>query len=317
MTNKIIIGLALCVVGLFYLAINLWSENDTMAEPQPQPQPQIISQQEENFTSKNNEPVTHEQSATPLVKEKEAEPKEKVAPEDSTDEKKVCQLANQYNDWYPSGNSYESTTFITEVKAWAATRGYFETEYSHGSLDVKKRSDYDYYALEDLEEMAEAGDSMANVRLAYRLYLKGDKESLEKAQPYCNRAIADGYTALIMCKTTNIMYEISDLDQQEKTELNRKNKERLELDYLAWQGAAEQLGDELGAEFSVNIMPEQEFEFDTTSVQQRTSELVDSVQSYRKHLGIEEIQQPPMPKLLAYLLKNPENIQEEINACFE
>ncbi|MBV34939.1 MAG: hypothetical protein CMP47_05700 [Rickettsiales bacterium] len=313
MTNKIIIGLALCVVGLFYLAVSLWSENDTPAELTPE----ITSEQKVSLIKKDKEPAISELSVTQPVKEKETEPKEKVAQKDAADDKKVCQLANQYNDWYPSGNSYESTAFIAEVKAWANTRGYFETEYSRGSLDVKKRSDYDYYALEDLEEMAEAGDSMANVRLAYRLYLKGDKDSLQKAQPYCNRAIADGYTALIMCKTANLMHEISDLDQQDKTELNRKNKERLELEFLAWQGVAEHLGDELGAELAVSIMPEQEFEFDSASVQQKTTELVDNIQSYRKHLGIENVQQPPMPKLLAYLLKNPENIQEEINVCFE
>ncbi|GAA0207031.1 hypothetical protein GCM10009123_13140 [Kangiella japonica] len=313
MTNKIIIGLALCVVGLFYLAVSLWSENDTLAEQSPE----IISQQKVSLAQKDKETATSELSVTSTVKEKEAEQKENVVQEDVAETKEVCQLANQYNDWYHLGNSYESTAFIAEVKAWAGTRGYFETEYSRGSLDVKKRSDYDYYALEDLEEMAEAGDSMANVRLAYRLYLKGDKKSLQKAQPYCNRAIADGYTALIMCKTANLVYDISELDQQDKTELNRKNKERLELEFLAWQGVAERLGDELGAELAVSIMPEQEFEFDTASVQQKTTELVDNIQSYRKHLGIEDIQQPPMPKLLAYLLKNPENIQEDINACFE
>lgn len=313
MTNKIIAGLALGVVALLYLAVNLWSEDEVTDGllPQKASQQEISSEAEKEVAIAEKQDVPSPEDSTPET----IEPK---VTQDSEPDKEVCQLANQYNDWYPSGNKgYESAAFMDEVKAWAATRGYFETEYSKGGLDVKKRSDYDYYALEDLEEMAGAGDSMANVRLAYRLYLKGDSESMERAQPYCNRAIIDGYTGLVMCKTSYLLMQVYEERAKEGDEADVDKQKQLETDLRAWSDVVSELGDTLGAEISKNMLVDTEHEITQETVKQRSEELKNSILQQRKELGIGDIEYPKTPELLMYVLNNTENIQEEINACFK
>lgn len=316
MTNKIIAVLGACVIALAILAYNLWSDDkaekaskfeetakvdgDNSVEPERVllEQPEIKNEHKDD---KLDASVVEEQNEAAEVSQNE----------------KLCQLANKYNDWYPKNNTYESESFMQEVKAWAFARGYFETEYSKGSVDIKKKSDYDYYDIEDLKEMAHAGDSMANVRLAYRMYLNRGEGGLEAAQPYCERAIVDGYTALTMCKSSYLIGLLNEERRKEKDDIDRDKLRQLELEFLGWQGVPEALGDELSSKLDLFLLPEAEFEFEPETIQQKTSGIVGSIKQQRAQLGIAEIEYPPAPDLLLYVLDNAENIQEDINGCFE
>ena len=315
MTNKIIGALALCVIALAILAYSLWDQD----EPS---EPTKTAEQKETSENVGTEVAQPEIDVAPEEKEPLTTAVEETTPSDSDGESEevnetLCQLAGHYQDWYPKNNSYESERFLEEVRAWASSRGYFETEYSKGSVDIKKQSDYDYYDIEDLKEMARAGDSMANVRLAYRMYLQRKDGSLEAAQPYCERAIVDGYTALTMCKSTYLVGQINKERRKEEDKIDSDRLRELELEYLAWQGVPEALGDELGAKLNISLLGESEFEFELQAIESRTSGIVSNIEQQRAQLGIGEIEYPPAPELLVYVLENAENVQEDINACFE
>lgn len=321
MNNKIIGLLALCVIALTVVAFQLWNQESQPKEPtaaivEPldnsskgltkQPERVTVDTKSAQETSNNAESVVKNDEDTPTSDDYDP---------------KLCAMAEQYTDWYPQGNghglNYESETLMQDIRAWASTRGYFETEFTQGSLEVKKRSDYDYYEIDALEDMAKAGDSMANVRLAYRLYLKGDKDSIERAQPYCDRAIADGYTALIMCKSSAIVREIYSERRKGDEEKDMDKLRRLELEYHAWEEVSTILGDKLGAKLSFNMLGDKAMDFDPEDIQQRASSMVNTIKQRRQQLGLGPIKHPEMPKLLEYMLKFDTDPSGALNACFE
>jgi outer membrane protein OmpA-like peptidoglycan-associated protein len=319
MTNKIITILAVCVIALAVLAYNLWHQGeDTLpvSETVPEKSAEQAVKEVRPVKPENKPPLKEIEDSATLVNEEE-----NTADEDEEDkpekDEKLCQLADTYNDWYPKNGGYESEKFMEDVKSWAFSHGYFETEYSKGSLDIKKQSDYDYYEIDDLEEMAKAGDSMANVRLAYRLYLKGDKENMERAQPYCERAIVDGYTALVMCKTSYLTTKIYEERRKEDQEADAELQRELELEYKAWGNVSGALGDELGSKLTSNMLADEEFEFESETITQRTQAILTDIEQRRQQLGIGEIKHPPVPELLAYVLENEKGSREKLNACFE
>ncbi|GAA4359705.1 hypothetical protein [Kangiella marina] len=319
MTNKIIGLLAAVVIVLALVAYHLWSEDKgVLIEDVPTtPMENTEASQPARATEKTDASVELTDKDEQPTPPKAVVAKRQNESASDNENKEICQLVDQYDDWYPKGDSYESEKFMDEVKAWAFSRGYFETEYSKGNLDIKKRSDYDYYEIDDLEEMAKAGDSMANVRLAYRLYIKGDKDNMKRAQPYCDRAIADGYTALVMCKSSYLATRIYEERRKEGEEADRGRLKALELEYLAWEQATDRLGDQLGGKITGNMVNEIENEFDEQLIKQRTDALVDDITKQRQRLGIELRNHPPLPELLAFVIGETGNPLESFKACFE
>jgi len=321
MTNKIIAILVAIVIALSIVAYQLWRADEhrpvqAVVQEHNEPTEQVAVAEGPQEAKRAEQ---QEQPNDVVVDEDVSQDTIEVVEDDSKADAKLCQLIDEYDDWYPKGDSYESDKFMTEVKAWAFSRGYFETEYSQGSLGIKKRSDYDYYEIDDLEEMAKAGDSMANVRLAYRLYLKSDLESMERAQPYCDRAIADGYTAMVMCKSSYVTAQIHQ-EKHKDGDSDRTDPERLkalELEYSAWQHVSERLGDELGSKLAINMLPDLENEFDQETIEKTTQSLIENIEMQRQQLGINERQHPPIPTLLTYVLEKNGDPMNAFKACFE
>ncbi|WP_223671225.1 hypothetical protein [Kangiella shandongensis] len=314
MTNKIIGILAAAVVVLAVVAYNLWQQQG-QTEPQRAELTQpAVKPEQPALSLEATQPEEVQKDESAAMSTLDAEPQNKNGDED---ELKLCQLAHQYDDWYRKGDHYESDTFMQDVKNWAFARGYFETEYAQGAVGIKKKSDYDYYDMDALENMAQAGDSMANVRLAYRLYLKGDKESMQRAQPYCDRAIADGYTALIICKSSHLVRQIYDERKKEDDKKDQERLRQLELDFQAWRRVAVEFGDQLGEELSSNILGDTEFEFDEETLQAQTQKLIQDVMRQRQMLGLGSMEHPPMPELLVHVLNNEVESEEALNVCFE
>ncbi|WP_046560346.1 hypothetical protein [Kangiella geojedonensis] len=319
MTNKIIAILVAAVIALSIVAYQLWQSDDTTAL-QPVEQRQSEPARTVDVTDNHEEEIHDKQQEPPaevVIEDSMGQVTVKTGDDEQKPDEELCQLIDHYDDWYPKGDSYESDKFMTEVKTWAFSRGYFETEYSQGSLGIKKQSDYDYYDIDDLEEMAKAGDSMANVRLAYRLYLKGDLESMARAQPYCDRAIADGYTALVMCKSSYITTQIYQEKRKDDDQADPERLKALELEYSAWQKVSGRLGDELGSKLTEHMLPELEHEFDQETIEKNTEALIDNIESQRQQLGISERKYPPIPELLTYVLEKGEDPMTAFKACFE
>lgn len=314
--NKKIIGvLALCVIGLAIVSYQLWNQ---------EPEPVVVKEAESKAApTKAAEKVKHEtEKPSKVPAQQTIQPSiQHIEPQVTTEEKEsdadptFCEKVHQYDDWYPQGDSYESQKFMDEAKEWAFARGYFETEYSQGDFGIKKQSDYDFYAIEDLEEMAQAGDSMANVRLAYRLYLKGDNDSMAKAQPYCDRAVADGYTALIMCKAAPLISEI--YEEQRKESPDKEKIRQLELDFKAWQNTASELGDPLAERLGKASLSQIKTDFEPEDVKAAAQNKLASIRQKRQQLGLGPMQHPPMPDLLAYALEEDIDNGDDLNACFE
>ena len=321
MTNKIISILGLCVIALAIVAYSLWNKSSPSAVVDTS-NAKAMEQESESAEPQKNLAVTVDNPIEKQAMTVEEPAVDTVAESESTDEQDetLCKLANKYNDWFPKDDGYMSESFMRDVKEWAFAHGYFETEYSKGSLGIKKQSDYDYYDIEDLEDMAKAGDSMANLRLAYRLYLKGDKDNIERAQPYCDRAIIDGYTALIMCKTAYITNKIYAERRKENGAENQANKElekEFELEFRAWSQVSKHLGDELGVRFNMNIFDEKEFELTEAEVSEHAQTIVADIKDKRQQLGIGDIEYPPVPELLTYILDHEDDSRDKLNACFQ
>ena len=309
--NKRIIGiLALCVIGLAIVAFQLWNQEPAVVKKvEPEAAPKVTEKVKQ-------EPVSTEKTIQDPIQPSNQNSEPKVTTEEESDVALTfCEKVHQYDDWYPQGDSYESQKFMDEAKAWAFARGYFETEYSQGSFGIKKQSDYDFYALEDLEEMAQAGDSMANVRLAYRLYLKGDNDNMAKAQPYCDRAIADGYTALIMCKAAPLISDI--YEEQRKESPDEERVRQLELDFKAWQNTANELGDPLAERLGKASISQIKTKFEPEEVETAAQNKLADIHQKRQQLGLGPMKHPPMPDLLAYVLENDIDNGDDLNACFE
>lgn len=239
-------------------------------------------------------------------------------PADDTEdqpEDKLCELVSKYDDWQNSGSGYNSQKLVDDIRGWGNTRGYFEMEYNGSGMEIKKTSDYDYYETEDLKQMADAGDPIANVKLAYRLFLQGDPASLEEAQPYCERAIVHGYSAMHRCKTTYLNHLLAHHENQEEPDIERVQE--LHVDIQAWQKMYELRNDPLGELFTTQFVTEVEgVEISDEQIETKTQQLYADLLRQRNNLGLGAFDSKPAPDIITYAVEN--NIQEgAVAQCFE
>ncbi|WP_018623789.1 hypothetical protein [Kangiella aquimarina] len=230
-------------------------------------------------------------------------------------EDKLCELVSKYDDWQNSGSGYNSQKLVDEIRSWGNTRGYFEMEYNGSGMEIKKTSDYDYYETEDLQQMADAGDPIANVKYAYRLFLQGDPASLEEAQPYCEKAVVHGYSAMLRCKTSYLNHIVTQHENQEEPDAERI--EELHVEIQAWQKLYQLRNDPLGQLFEVQFFTEVEgVEVDDEEVNAKAQTLYADIVKRRNNLGLGEFDSEPAPDIINYAVEN--NIQEgAVAKCFE
>lgn len=222
---------------------------------------------------------------------------------------------SKYDDWQNSGSGYNSQKLVDEIRSWGNTRGYFEMEYNGSGMEIKKTSDYDYYETEDLQQMADAGDPIANVKYAYRLFLQGDPASLEEAQPYCEKAVVHGYSAMLRCKTSYLNHIVTQHENQEEPDAERI--EELHVEIQAWQKLYQLRNDPLGQLFEVQFFTEVEgVEVDDEEVNAKAQTLYADIVKRRNNLGLGEFDSEPAPDIINYAVEN--NIQEgAVAKCFE
>lgn len=227
----------------------------------------------------------------------------------------LCDLVGTYDDWQKTSSGYNSQKLVDDVRGWGNTRGYFEMEYNGSRMEIKKTSDYDYYETDDLKQMADAGDPIANVKLAYRLFLEGDPGSLEEAQPYCERAIVDGYSAMHRCKVSFLHHLLANHENAEEPELERI--EELHIEVQAWQKMYELRNDPLGELFTTPFASAVEgVEISDEEVEAEAQALYTDLIAQRNNLGLGAFNSEPAPDIIVYAVEH--NIQEEAVAkCFE
>ncbi len=321
MKNKIIIFVMLVLVVVLatvaWRSISRDSVEDSVKTVGQQEQVAQASDSQNSKTvdeaekSSDNNPTNDSNEQQLVVNEtKPATDNAEEQPED-----KLCELVSKYDDWQKSGSEYNSQKLVDEIRGWGNTRGYFEMEYNGSGMEIKKTSDYDYYETEDLKQMADAGDSIANVKMAYRLFLQGDPASLEEAQPYCERAIVDGYSAMHRCKTTFLNHLLAQHESQEKPDIERI--EELHVEIQAWQKLYEFRQDPLGELFASPFATEVEgVEISDEQVESKAQALYADLVRQRNNLGLGEFDSQPAPDIIVYAVEN--NIQEgAIKQCFE
>lgn len=230
-------------------------------------------------------------------------------------EEKLCELVAKYDDWQKSESGYNSQKLVDDIRSWGNTRGYFEMEYNGSGMEIKKTSDYDYYETEDLQQMADAGDPIANVKFAYRLFLQGDPASLEEAQPYCEKAVVHGYSAMLRCKTSYLNHLVTQHENQEEPDAERI--EELHVEMQAWQKLYQLRNDPLGELFAVQFFTEVEgVEVDDEEVDAKAQTLYADIVKRRNNLGLGEFDSEPAPDIITYAVDN--NIQEgAVAKCFD
>lgn len=237
------------------------------------------------------------------------------ASEEQNVDQKLCELVETYDDWQKTSTGYTSQKLIDEVRGWGDTRGYFEMEYNGSRMEIKKTSDYDYYETEDLKQMADAGDTIANVKMAYRLFLEGDEASLEKAQPYCERAIVDGYSSMHGCVITYLNNLLTHHENQEEPNIERIKE--LQIESQAWKEMYQLRNDPLGDliyDNSTSII--EEVEVTDAEVKQRTQALYQDLVRKRSNLGLGPFKNTEAPEIIKYAVAN--NINEgAVASCFE
>lgn len=323
MKNKIIIFLMLVLVVA--LATVAWrSISQVSVQDNVQDSVEVDGQQEQVTNvkqSKGTVSETEKNSDAVLtidLNEEQLTVKESKQTADDIDEQpedKLCELVSKYDDWQKSGSGYNSQKLVDDIRGWGNTRGYFEMEYNGSGMEIKKTSDYDYYETEDLKQMADAGDPIANVKLAYRLFLQGDPASLEEAQPYCERAIVHGYSAMHRCKTTYLNHLLAHHENQEEPDIKRVQE--LHVDIQAWQKMYELRNDPLGKLFTTQFATEVEgVEISDEQVEAKTQELYADLVRQRSNLGLGAFDSEPAPDIINYAVEN--NIQEgAVAKCFE
>ena len=308
MKNKIIISLMfLLVVVLGTFAWQSISQNTASDSVERESVPAQQSQHNNQSTAQAeaHEKLSESESTTESNDQQLLVTVSKQTNEitDDNPEDKLCELVAQYDDWQKTESGYDSQKLMEEVRGWGNTRGYFEMEYNGNGMQIKKTTDYDYYETEDLQQMADAGDSIANVKLAYRLFLQGDPASLEEAQPYCERAIVDGYSAMLRCKTSYLNHIVTQHEHQEEPDTERV--EELHIEIQAWQKLYELRNDPLGELFSIQFMTEVEgVEVDEQEVETKAQSLYAELKKRRNNLGLGEFNSEPAPDIIIYAIDN-------------
>ena len=319
MKNKIIIFMMLVLVVV--LAAVAWrsiSQDTEQGRVDKGEQSQLIGDTE-NQNEKDGQRIERLNDSEPTIDSNEqlvvVNQSEQPADDADQPEDKLCKLVSKYDDWQKSGSGYNSQKLVDEIRGWGNTRGYFEMEYNGSGMEIKKTSDYDYYETEDLKQMADAGDPIANVKLAYRLFLQGDPSSLEEAQPYCERSIINGYSAMHRCKTSYLNHLLAHHENQEEPEVERI--EELHIEIQAWQKMYELRNDPLGELFTTQFATEVEgVEISDEDVEAKTQALDAELVRERNNLGLGPFDSGPAPDIIVYAVEN--NIQEgEIAKCFD
>ena len=228
---------------------------------------------------------------------------------------KLCELVETYDDWQKTSTGYTSQKLIDEIRSWGDKRGYFEMEYNGSQMQIKKTSDYDYYETKDLQQMADAGDSIANVKMAYRLFLQGDEAALEEAQPYCERAIIDGYSAMHGCVITYLNNLLAHHENQEEPDLGRIKE--LELESLAWKEMYKLRNDPLGEiMFDSSMSTVEGVEVTDEEIEQRADALYRDLAKKRINLGLGPFIDTKAPDVIVYAVNHGVN-EKDIERCFE
>lgn len=323
MKNKIIILLMFVLVVLLAafawksLTANDEKQNDDdnsnqlvteVAEPKVDETQKIINevaQEQSDLLAKNS-----------IVENDTAQVKAEVnAKDDESADPKLCDLVETYDDWQKSSTGYTSQKLLDEVRGWGDKRGYFEMEYNGNRMEIKKTSDYDYYETEDLQQMADAGDTIANVKMAYRLFLQGDEASLEEAQPYCERAIVDGYSAMHGCVITYLNNLLTHHENQEEPDLERIKE--LQVESQAWKAMYELRNDPLGEMiFSTHETMLEDIDVTDEEIERRTEQLYQDLIRKRANLGLGPFAETQAPEIIVYAVKNGVN-DGDIEQCFE
>lgn len=318
MKNKIIILLMFVLVVV--LASYTWQSisqdagQNFQQDSKQQPQ-KIIEKSNKNKTtqlvSETGVDLNNEQLMTIVEKSNQVDDKQ----EDDQPKEKLCELVSKYDDWQNSGSGFTSQKLVDEIRGWGNTRGYFEMEYNGSGMEIKKTSDYDYYETEDLQQMADAGDPIANVKFAYRLFLKADPASLEEAQPYCEKAVVHGYSAMLRCKTSYLNHLVTQHENQEEPDAERI--EELHVEIQAWQKLYQLRNDPLGELFEVQFFTEVEgVEVDDEKVDAKAQTLYDDIVKRRNNLGLGDFDSEPAPDIINYAVEH--DIQEgAVAKCFE
>lgn len=311
------------LVLVVVLAVVTWrSISQDTAQESVQESMEGDGQQEQAVKERPNKDtataVEKRSDSAPTTDSKESVITESKVATDETEtqpDDKLCELVSKYDDWQKTGSSYNSQKLVDEIRGWGNTRGYFEMEYNGSGMEIKKTSDYDYYETEDLKQMADAGDPIANVKLAYRFFLQGDPASLEEAQPYCETAIIHGYSAMNRCKTTYLNHLLAQHENQEKPDVERV--EELHIEIQAWQKMYELRNDPLGELFTTQFATEVEgVEISDEQVEAKTQELYADLVRQRSNLGLGAFDSEPAPDIINYAVEN--NIQEgAVAKCFE
>ncbi|ACV27874.1 hypothetical protein [Kangiella koreensis] len=321
MKNKIIILLMFVLVVV--LAAVAWQSFTTSDESRGQESgnDELIIENAEKQRSKPEEEIKETEYVPPEVSptiDSSNEMRHDVQDEERDEEgldPKLCELVETYDDWQKTSTGYTSQKLIDEIRNWGDRRGYFEMEYNGSRMEIKKTSDYDYYETEDLRQMADAGDTIANVKMAYRLFLKGDEASLEEAQPYCERAIVDGYSAMHGCVITYVNNLLTHHENQE--EPNIKRIEELQVESQAWKRMYELRHDPLGEIMFEGSLSEIEgVEVTDEEIELRTKQLYQDLVRKRVNLGLGPFLETPAPKIIVYAVQNGVN-DGDIEQCFE
>ncbi len=318
MKNKIIILLMFVLVVVLVIISwqtlsedngNKLGEEDTESSQQQTVNTPKINKQSEQLQQEERVRVSKTDDAQTQTVDEEASRETEVT------EPELCDLVETYDDWQKTSSGYNSQKLIDDIRGWGNTRGYFEMEYNGSGMEIKKTSDYDYYETDDLKQMADAGDPIANVKLAYRLFLEGDPGSLEEAQPYCERAIVYGYSAMHRCKVSFLHHLLANHENSEKPEVERI--EELHIEVQAWQKMYELRKDPLGELFSTPFASAVEgVEISDEEVEAKAQALYADLVAQRNNLGLGAFDSKPAPDIIVYAVEH--NIQEDAVAkCFE
>ncbi|HEY9031355.1 MAG TPA: hypothetical protein VIM93_08340 [Kangiella sp.] len=323
MKNKIIILLMFVLV--VFLAAIAWkslSANDEKQKDEGnshQLVTDVVEPKVDDTQKMNNEVVQKQsdllaKSVTPKNDTEQVE-SEVNTQEDEPADLELCDLVETYDDWQKSSTGYTSQKLLDEVRGWGDKRGYFEMEYNGNRMEIKKTSDYDYYETEDLQQMADAGDTIANVKMAYRLFLQGDEASLEQAQPYCERAIVDGYSAMHGCVITYLSNLLTHHENQEEPDLERIKE--LQVESQAWKAMYELRNDPLGEiMFESSVSEIESVEITDEEVERRTEQLYQDLVRKRANLGLGPFAETQAPDIIVYAVNNGVN-DGDIEQCFE
>ena len=296
---------ALIVVVLFYFFFDINQIRDSEQLP-------------ESIESRETNQVGNEDDLRDTVKvssdKRDSEDQHLAKSTTTLEVEEVCQLVEKYNDWYPEGGHYTSIKLMEESNRWAFARGYYNTAYGDERSTYGSSNDYSYQSLDNLKVMAKTGDAEANARLAYRLANSSHQEAIKKAQPYCQQALIDGYTASIHCLAAPLASQINALQGNfsDKEELKK-----LETRYEAWKLVAVELDDPLAKQMLEWAVAGYVTEINSGNAKREAQRMIVEIKQKRDYSEVIQREYPELPELAAYMFNKGSASYERINACFK